>query len=211
MSTSNLMRWGGLATFLGGVLWGLQKIGWQLFIGVQDPRLYPQPAATILWIMGLVAALLILIGLPALYARQAEQAGRLGLIAFVVVFTGMVLVTGMAYFGTFVQAGLADLIIQAEAAGVIVEEPAAVAVGFLLTLGLYLLGWILFGLASLRARVLPRWAAGLVMAGIVLGFLFLATGFSWLGLPITEVGIAALGLALWREKEEILAAQATVP
>lgn len=209
MSTSNLIRWGGLAVLLGGVMWGLQKIGWQLFIGGQDPRTYPQPAATTLWVMGLVAALLILIGLPALYARQAEQAGRLGLIAFLVVFTGMALVTGNAYFGTFIQSGLVDLIVLAEEAGVAVQEPAAAAAGFMIALLLYLLGWILFGLASLRARVLPRWAAGLVLAGLVLGFLFLATGITLLGLPLTEIGIAALGYALWREKEQALAKQAS--
>jgi hypothetical protein len=205
MSTSNLVRGGGLAVLLGGLLWGMQKIGWQLFIGGQDPRAYPQPAATMLWVMGLIAAILILIGLPALYMRQAEQAGRLGLIAFVVVFAGMALVTGNAYFGTFIQAGLADLITMAEGAGLTVQEPVAAGVGFVATLGLYLLGWILFGLASLKAGVLPRWAAALVMAGLVLGFLFLATGISWLGLPLTEIGIAALGFALWREKGMVLA------
>jgi len=205
MSTSNLIRWGGLAVLLGGLLWGIQKIGWQLFIGVQDPHAYPQPAATILWVIGLIAALLILLGLPALYVRQAHKAGLFGAIAFVVVFTGMALVTGNTYFGTFIQAGLVDLIIMAEGAGLTVQEPVAAAVGFLVTLGLYLLGWVLFGLASLRARVLPRWAVALVMGGLVLGFLFLATGLSWLGLPVTEVGIAALGFALWREKSEVVA------
>lgn len=204
MSTSNLIRGGGLAVFLGGLLWGMQKIGWQLFIGNQDPLSYPQPAATILWVMGLIAALLILVGLPALYIRQAEQAGRLGLIAFVVVFTGMALVTGNAYFGVFIQSGLVDLIIMAEGAGVTVQEPAAAGVGFMMTLVLYLLGWVLFGLASLRAGVLLRWAAALVMAGLVTGFLFLATGFAPLGLPVTEIGLAWLGFALWRERGEVL-------
>jgi hypothetical protein len=205
MSTSNFIRWGGLAVLLGGVLWGLQKLGWQLFIGDQDVLAYPQPEAAILWIMGLVAALLTLIGLPALYARQAEQAGSLGLIAFLVVFIGMALVVGNAYFGAFVQAGLVDLVILAEAAGVTVEEPAAAAAGFLVTVVLYLLGWILFGVASLRARVLPRWAAGFVVAGIVLGLIFLATGISWLGLPVTEIGLAWLGFSVWREKGVVLA------
>ena len=35
MSTSNLIRGGGLAVLLGGLLWAMQKIGWQLFIGNQ--------------------------------------------------------------------------------------------------------------------------------------------------------------------------------
>lgn len=209
MSTMKLIRWGGMTLLLGGLLWGVQKIGWGLFLGGQDPRDYSQPAATILWVMGLIAALLILMGLPALYMRQADKAGLFGAVAFVVVFTGMALVTGNTYFGTFIQAGLVDLINLAEGAGLTVQEPAATGIGFVVTLGLYLLGWILFGLASFKAGVLPRWAVALVMAGLVFGFLFLATGFSLLALPVTEMGIAALGFALWREKGEVIAAQAT--
>ena len=200
MSAAKLIRWGGIALLLGGVLWGMQKIGWQLFIGERDPRGYPQPAATILWVMGLVAALLVLLGLPALYARQAKQAGSAGLIAFVVVFSGMALVIGIAYFGVFLQAGLVDLIVTAEAAGMTVQEPVAAAVGFIIALVAYTVGWLFFSLISLRARVLPRWAVALVIAGLALGFLFMASGISLLALPITEIGIASLGFALWREK-----------
>jgi hypothetical protein len=72
MSTFKLIRWGGLALLMGGILWGVQKMGWTLIIGDQDPRAYPQPGATILWFIGLVAALFILLGLPSLYARQAK-------------------------------------------------------------------------------------------------------------------------------------------
>jgi hypothetical protein len=210
MSTYKLIRWGGLAVFLGGILWGMQKIGWTLFIGDQDPRVYPQPAAAILWAVLLVGTIFILLGLPALYARQAKRAGILGLIAFVMVFTGTALVINIASFGTFTQAGLVDLVAVAEGAGVTVEEPMAAAVGYLLTLALYLLGWIAFGLASLRAGVLPRWPLALVLAGLVIGFLFLATGFWLLALPVTEIGIAWLGFALWQEKAEALAEPATV-
>lgn len=203
MSAAKAIRWGGLALLLGGVLWGMQKIGWTLFIGDLDPRAYPRPAATILWSMGLIAALFVLLGLPALYARQARQVGSLGLIAFVVVFTGMALVTSNAYFGVFLQAGLVDLIMLAEGAGLTVQEPVAAGVGFMTALGLYVLGWLLLGLASLRARVLPRWAVALVLIGLLFGFVFMATGFSLLALPVTEVGIAALGFALWQDRDEI--------
>jgi hypothetical protein len=210
MSSNNLIRWGGLALFLGAVLWAIQKISWTLLIGDQDPLTYPQPTATILWALGLVAVLLILLGLPAVYVHQARQAGRLGLIAFVVVFIGMALVTANAYFGTFIQAGLGDLILLAEEAGATVQEPAAAAAGFIISMLFYLLGWLLFGLASLTARVLPRWAAVLVLVGLVTGFLFIATSFPLLALPVTEIGIAGLGLALWQRRAKVLAEPTTV-
>ena len=210
MSSNNLIRWGGLVVFLGAVLWAVQKISWTLLIGDQDPLTYPQPTATILWVLGLVAALLILLGLPALYMHQARQAGRLGLIAFVVVFIGMALVTSNAYFGTFIQPGLVDLISLAEGAGVTVQEPAEAVAGFIISMLLYLLGWLLFGLSTLRARVLPRWATVVVLLGLVTGFLFIATTFPLLALPVTEIGIAGLGFALWQRKAEVLAEPATV-
>lgn len=196
--------------FLGSILWGIQKIGWQAFIGDADFRAYPQPEATVLWAMGLMAALLVLLGLPALYAHQAEQAGRLGAVAFVVAFLGMALAVSNAYFGTFLQSGLVNLIIDAEEAGVTVQEPVAAGVAFGISILLYALGWILFGVASIRARVLPRWGAGLVLAGLVLAFLFILTSIPWLGLPVIEIGIAWLGFAVWREagKGELVAVRA---
>lgn len=208
MSTSNLMRWSGLAVFLGAALWAVQRLGWTLFIGSLEPWDYPQPAATVLWLLGLGVSVLILLGLPALYARQAEKARLLGLISFVVIFLGMALVTGNAYFGTFIQADLAELISAAEGAGLTVEEPTMAAVGFLVTLGLQVLGWFLFGLISLKAGVFPRWAAILVMVGYLPELLGIAIGLPW-QVPLFETGLAWLGFALWREKGELLAEPAT--
>lgn len=200
MSTAKLARYGGLAVFLGGALWALQRIGWTLLIGDSDPLGYPQPTATILWLLGLLVSILILIGLPALYAHQAQESGRLGLIAFVLIFSGMALVVGNAYFGSFVQAGLAELVSSAESAGIAVEEPAMAAVGFLLALLLQIVGWFLFGLVTFRARILPRWAAVMVMIGNPISlFMIMALGFLWWQVPIFEIGLAMLGLALWRE------------
>lgn len=201
MSTTRLLRYGGLAVFLGAALWAVQRIGWTLLIGDREFFDYPQPTATVLWLLGLAVSILILLGLPALYARQAERAGTLGMIAFVLVFGGMALVVGNAYFGVFIQDGLAILIGSAEAAGVAVEEPAMAAVGFLATVALQVVGWLLFGLVSLRAGVLPRWAAILVMIGNPISlFMIMALGLLWWQVPLFEVGLAAMGFAVWRSE-----------
>jgi hypothetical protein len=208
MSSSNLIRWGGLAVLLGGVLWGLHEVGWYFFVTDQHQHPYPQPQATIFWVIFLMANLFVLLGLPALYARQAEQAGTLGLIALVVVFFGMALSTGLAWFGAFIQPGLHELQGLAEGAGVTMQEPILAGVGFVVSLMLHVLGWILFGLASLRAGVLPRWAVVLAMVGPLFWLLSEATGFS-LPLPVFAIGLAWLGFALWREKGKVLAEPAT--
>ena len=49
--------------------------------------------------------------------------------------------------------------------------------GYLLTFVLLALGWLLFGLASLRASVLPRGASVLLMVGAVLQFVLLSLEF----------------------------------
>jgi hypothetical protein len=73
---------------------------------------------------------------------------------------------------------------------------------------LFLLGSLVFGIATLRAGVLPRWAAGLFTAGIGLapayGLLPVALQ-PLVALPI-GLGLAWLGFAVWLERR-VAAAQ----
>ena len=69
-------------------------------------------------------------------------------------------------------------------------------VGFTLSFALGALGWLLFGLVSLRARVYPRAAVVVLMVGAVLAFA---------PLPISgvllQVAIVWLGLVLFSQRE----------
>src|SRR5919206_368246 len=67
----------------------------------------------------------------------------------------------------------------------------------------YLLGGVLFGVATFRARVLPRWAAGLLVVGTLLPIL----GSSLVPHPFDRIfavpvglALAWLGYALWSER-----------
>lgn len=210
MSPDQLIRRGGLALLLGAVLWGIGEISWGLFVlSADDPTEYPQPTATILWVVVLTGLIFIMLGLPSLYAAQARQARALGLVGFVVLFVGHVLMAGIAYFGVTVQRGVSELVVEAEDAGITLpEEPAAAGIGYLAAYGLHLLGWILLGVASLRAGVLPRWPVVLVMAVPVLFFVGNMSGAAAaLGALATvmpllfAVGLAWLGLTLLRRDE----------
>ena len=66
------------------------------------------------------------------------------------------------------------------------------------------LGWILFGLACWRARVLPRWLSVAVAVGGLLGFL--ASMPPW-GV-ILGLAVAAVGVWLIRQDRTAQAAQA---
>jgi len=203
VSTSQLVRRGGFALIVGGVLWGLGETFWGLFVlRSVDPSEYPQPIATILWLVVLAGFIAILFGLPGLYAGQGHRGGRLGSIGFVVLFVGEVLMASLAGFGAFYQRGVAELVVEAEAAGIVVEEPVMALVGYLAAYLLHLMGWIMFGIAALRARVLPRWPVVLAMAApllLLVGSVMLAEGSPALLAPLPllwAVGITWLGVAL---------------
>ena len=124
------------------------------------------------WIM--IAGLLLPLGLVGLYARQLEAAGPLGLVGFVVAFIGTVLVAGFFWTSAFVAPILA------------LEAPELLAVrslpGFFRSFIVFALGWLLFGVATLRARVYPQVAAVLLIVG---------AGLIVIPRPLTSIVLAA--------------------
>jgi hypothetical protein len=56
------------------------------------------------------------------------------------------------------------------------EGSGSVLAGFVLSYAVLAVGWILFGLATLRAGIFPRWASLLVVAGAAIAFLPLPRG-----------------------------------
>jgi hypothetical protein len=69
---------------------------------------------------------------------------------------------------------------------------------------LYILGGLLFGIATLRAGILPRWAAGVFGFGAVssLAFALLPLSLESLAAVPVGVGLAWMGYALWSERRE---------
>jgi hypothetical protein len=132
----------------------------------------------------IAAEVLIILGLVGLYVSQAEKAGNLGAIAFLVAFTGSVMVSGVDWSSAFMAPWLTDI----TAPGVLDTEPTgAFIAGILLTFVLFSVGFFLFGLASLQTGVLPRGAAVLLMVGAVL---FLVMGFLEIGFEGVVLGAA---------------------
>lgn len=204
MSSSNLTRWSGLAALVGGGLFAILGVVEFLLLGNQP---HGEAAATGTWVLVqggyIVAAVLIGLGLVGLYVRQAQEAGTLGLIAFLVAFVGGMMATGStwseAFFGPWLAKAAPELL-DADPAGI-------VAAGVMLSFLLFALGWFLFGLISLRAGVLPRGSAILMMIGAVL---FAVVGV--LELPFATVlfgvALAWMGYGLWSrtaDKPELLA------
>lgn len=194
MSSKNLLRWSGLAALIGGVLLAILSALESVLFGSQpDSAAMASSAWIILEVVFIVAELLIILGLIGLYARQVEQSGSLGLIAFLVAFTGSVMVSGIDWGSAFMAPWLAET----APSGLLDAEPTGLfGAGILLTYLLFVLGWLLFGLVSLQAQVLPRGSAVLLMVGAIL---FLVMAFVEFGFEavVFGAGVAWMGYALW--------------
>ncbi len=155
----------------------------------------------------LVMAMLFVFGLAGIYARQVEETGWLGLIGFLAVSIGFLVQAGFGFVEAFVSPILAasqpDYVqgLLGLVGGTTNEANlGAVPVVFSVTGMLFVGGCLLFGLASLRAGVVSRWASALF------GFGWLAVGPVIALLPhgaerLTAVpiglGLAWLGISLW--------------
>lgn len=191
MTSSNLIRWSGLAAILGGALLLISDL---LSLTVVSGDL-AKAATTGVYLVDngvrLLGGMLLLVGLVGLYTRQAEASGTLGLIGFLAAFAGTSLMMGAFWTNTFVPPALA-----LEAPEFLATRPAGtLGFGFTLSFMLAPVGWLLFGAATFRARVYPRAASVLLMAGAALTFIPLPA----VGGVVFSLAIAWLGYTLFSE------------
>lgn len=161
MSTQALLRLSGLALL---VAFPLQVIGFAFHPpseAVADVlRATYRPAHLLL----LVSWILIVLGLPGLYTRQATRAGKFGLIAFV--FT---MVSAAYHFYLLLYEAFATTLLARESATQALVGDGPLAHGVSTVAAIFtpaLLAWPLFGIATLRAGVLPRGSAWLQIASL---------------------------------------------
>jgi hypothetical protein len=150
-----------------------------------------------------------LLGIAGIYARQAGKAGWMGLAGFVLLSLWLLLVTGFTFFEAFILPLLAsDSPKFAESfLGIFTGSAGETSVGALATLWsllgvVYILGGLLFGIATFRAGILSRWAAGLLGLGAVMSpaFALLPQSLAPLAAVPVGLGLAWLGFALWSER-----------
>ena len=190
MSSRRLVRLSFLAAALGGLLFVVANL---VLVGA-DYDEFAETATTtrfaIQTVLFWLAATCFLFGLVGLYAIQLERAGALGLVAFVLALAGSAFALATTWSETFVLAVLAE-----EAPGLVDDPPARVAAGLYVSFPVFVAGWLLFAIASARARVLPRRPAiGLLVGAALLvpavalpgvGAVF-GAALAWLGLDATR-------------------------
>lgn len=207
ITASNLIRWSGLAAIAAGIIFAaIQPIHPADEVASVTTR-----AWAIITTLKTVMCLFFLLGITGLYARQAEKAGWLGLAGFLMLFISWWLQTAYVFAETFIApplAGASPAFVDSFLA-IARGTPAEMNIGSLPAiyggLGLlYMLGGLVFGIATLRAGVLPRWPAILlaVAAALTPAAALLPHAIQrYAAIPV-GLAIAWLGYTLWSEQRE---------
>jgi hypothetical protein len=185
MSSTMLARLSGFALVAGGLLFAVGNLLHPLDHSVESQAKGTWEAAHIIFTIG---AMILVMGLPALFQRQAERAGKLGLVAFVFLTLGLL---GTVIPGGFFEAFVVNEV--GESGKEAVEDGAGGA--FLGIFGLiYMVGTLLFGIATYRARVFPR-VAGAAIAVSAVWLFAVGAGESKMAGAAIIAGTAVWGLA----------------
>jgi hypothetical protein len=214
IAAQDLIRWSGPAAIIAGLSYVL--------VGVFHPPNVLEAVTTTPWLVVHILAMAMsvfgMLGLAGLYARQAEKSGWVGLVGFLLLNLWLALMLGFTFVEVFILPSLAT-IAPAFVAGWLgmFNGTATIDLGSLPTVWtiagpLYILGGILFGIATFRAGVLPRWAGVLLAVGTAMGPLAVLLPLDLQPKIAIPAGLALvwLGYALWSERRAKTAAAVTV-
>jgi hypothetical protein len=152
-------------------------------------------------------------GLTGMYLSQVRRNGILGLVGYLVLSAGFLLVMCTTFFAAFVAPTLAgtnpgfvkDVIALATSQGSVTGDVGALGALWKVQSLCYLVGGVLFGIALFRARVLARWASVLLAVG---GFVSIALSllpdafYRFLAYP-TAIALMGLGVSLWLSQRTV--------
>jgi hypothetical protein len=206
ITRSNLLRYCGLALVPAGIV----------FAGIQPihPPDVVESVTTTAWAiitsLKFAMCILFLAGITGLYARQAEQAGVLGLVAFLVLATSWTLQSAFVFAEAFILPPLAATAPEFVdgALGISYGHMGNVNLGALPTIysigvGItYMLGGLLFGIATFRAHILPRVPAAVLAVAATLTPLAALLPHAeqrYAAIPVA-LALAWLGYSLWSER-----------
>jgi hypothetical protein len=207
-TASSLIRWTGLSAIVAGIIFA----GIQPFHPADVVESVNTTQFTIILALKTVMCYLMLFGIAGIYARQMSKAGWIGLVGFLML--GICWATQLAYvfaeafifplFTTLAPKYVDGLLGVSSGRASEVDLGANPALYGLLVGGLYMLGGLVFGIATFRANILPRWTA-VLLAGTAaltpLAVLFPHNIQRFAAVPMA-LSMAALGYALWSERRE---------
>jgi hypothetical protein len=197
MSSRTLYRWSGTTLIVGGLLSLVSSTLNAILFPDTNPT--PQQLLSVPWLIAEIllfaGLLLIVMGFPGSYLRQAARAGRLGFVGSLLLWLGVLLALGFSVVRITLWPYLAQL-----APNVLPLGGQGPVAGFLLWILvpwlLLSLGSLLLGAAVLRARAFPLWPGILLLIAGILSILTFILPPSGIGEILDPVSDGALFLAL---------------
>lgn len=190
MTHPSLVRVGAVAGISAAAFALVALVGFTVVVGTGP---IADAAASAAFVVPGAAALgsvaLLAVALVGLYVRQAERSDTLGIVGFAVALIGTILAAGAQWTYVFVVPYIA-----AAVPDLVNESSGVLLAGFFLSYTVLSLGWVIFGIATLRARIFPRWMAVLLTVGALIAFLPLPSRSL-----ILVVAVAVMGVRLLRE------------
>ncbi|MDQ0116193.1 hypothetical protein [Paenibacillus harenae] len=205
-TTSSLIRYAGLSAMVAGIIYAV-VVG--LF---HQPNILLSVTTTqwaVVHVLATAMCFLFLLGITGIYVRQAKEAGWLGLVGFLLYSLSWALTASFTFAEVFIlplmateAPALAEGFIGIFASSAGETNFEVLANLWTLTGFLYMLGGLLFGIATFRSGILPRWASGLLAAGSLLSLVAALLPLEHQPKVAVPVGIALawLGYALWSER-----------
>ena len=213
ITPSKLIRWSGIAAIGAGLIFAAYQ-------PIQPPEVLASvttSAWAIITPLKTAMCLLFLLSWTGLYARQVKEAGWPGLAGYLLLSLSWALQFAFVFATAFILPLLAttaprfvDSLLRSASGSVsVVNLGALPALYTLVGIG-YILGGLLFGIATLRVGILPRWAAGLLVVASALPLAFVLPSVAALIPPQIQhlaamplgIAVAWLGYALWSERRE---------
>ena len=202
ITATSLTRAAGIAAAAAGAI----------FIGVQinHPHLDATTIATtevaVRDSLKVVMAALALVGISGMYLSQIRRNGFFGLVGYVVLAAGYLMIFATSVVAAYLLPHLAETNPRYvdEVTAVFTGRSSTGDIGALLTVSqiqgyAYLAGGLLFGIALYRAHVLHRWAAVLLAVGGIASAVLHAMPdafYRFLAVP-NGIAMIALGWSLW--------------
>jgi hypothetical protein len=189
-----LVRQAGPLALIAGVLFTVTQLVTFATLDRSNPASAIEPVYLANGIVYFAAFGLLLLALVAAYSWEAQQAGVFGIIGFSAAVIGtFALGANVGWFEVFVTPWLAQVAPEVFSA----PKEGSLPIGGFSSYVLFVLGWVLFGLASLRARVFP---IVISLAIVVSALISWPAAVPPYGVPF-GLAIAALGVWMLRTKK----------
>ncbi|MGY1618182.1 hypothetical protein ACI797_15695 [Geodermatophilus sp. SYSU D00691] len=207
VSPALLIRAAGAAAVAAGVL----------FIGIQighpqlDVDFITTTEAAVRNTAKVLMAALALAGITGMYLSQVRRNGVLGLVGYLILAAGYLLIVSSTYGLAYVLPPVADTapsyvtdVLHTFSARTTAGDVGVLGTLFQVQSAFYLVGGLVFGVALYRAGVLARWACALLAVGGLVSIALAVLPDAFYRLIAFPNGIALIGLgfSLWRSQRQ---------